>query len=491
MSVTSLFLWIVVALLIQLAVLALLMGWRYWKQLQSLKLSEPSSPVQNLSRIEPNSQPTSSPAHVVISAMPGSTANQASQPVVSHASWQGNRSFVVAQKSYEDVAESICSFYLKPLDGLPLPVFLPGQFLTFQLALPSLKKDNLVGQVQLDQAVRCYSLSDAHHPDYYRVSIKKCLAPANTDWPKGRVSHYFHEKVQVGDVLQVRAPSGQFYLSPNEGPVVLIAGGIGLTPLFSMLQHVSQQQAHREVWLFYGARQLSELMELKTLIHAAQKNPNLHLKIALSDVKAEQLYQDLQALSSEWGIALNDYFVPARVSLNLLRQTLPFKPFDFYICGPAAMMESLVPELEAWGVDSNKIHFEAFGPATVKRQTSTSLKGASQKMQSDSAIQSSSAISQSSQNAASATDTDTQLVRQTSGKQLQWQSFHTNMLDVLESHGIQVQSACRSGSCGTCQTRLISGQVEYENPPSYSPEQGTCLVCVGRPLAHSTVVLDL
>jgi ferredoxin len=83
------------------------------------------------------------------------------------------------------------------------------------------------------------------------------------------------------------------------------------------------------------------------------------------------------------------------------------------------------------------------------------------------------------------------VVCQKSGKELLWESHHLNMLELLESHGIAVNSACRSGNCGSCQTTLLSGEVEYENLPTYTPDAGTCLICVAKPKAYSSVVLDV
>jgi len=79
--------------------------------------------------------------------------------------WNGCRKFQVAKKIRE--CEDVFSFYLTPHDGRPLPQFKPGQYITFQLNLPGQGKP----------VIRCYSLSDSHRPDCYRVTIKKALPP--------------------------------------------------------------------------------------------------------------------------------------------------------------------------------------------------------------------------------------------------------------------------------------------------------------------------
>ena len=140
--------------------------------------------------------------------------------------WSGYRWFRVHRRELEDAKGEVCSFYLQPEDGGPLPTFKPGQFLTFKLELAHGGAESLV---------RCYSLSDAPQADHYRVSIKRVPSPVGSAHPPGRSSNHFHDQVQEGSRLQVRAPGGHFFLDAGTGPVVLIAGGIGITPMLSML----------------------------------------------------------------------------------------------------------------------------------------------------------------------------------------------------------------------------------------------------------------
>ncbi len=131
-------------------------------------------------------------------------------------SWKGWRKFVVVRKEYESPDQQICSFYLQPHDGKAIPGFDPGQFLTFQLDIPG----------QTKPVVRCYSLSDAPRPDGYRVSIKRVPPPRDKpEAPPGLSSNHFHDNVWVGDILDVKEPSGRFFLdTTNDDPVVLIGG---------------------------------------------------------------------------------------------------------------------------------------------------------------------------------------------------------------------------------------------------------------------------
>ena len=131
------------------------------------------------------------------------------------AAWSGFRKFRVAKKIMEK--GDCCSFYLEPHDGRELPAFLPGQYLTFKLKVPGQPKE----------VTRCYSLSDSPNPQYYRVTIKRVPPPPKSpELPPGVSSNHFNSNVNEGDILDVKAPSGNFHIDVEaQSPVVLIGGG--------------------------------------------------------------------------------------------------------------------------------------------------------------------------------------------------------------------------------------------------------------------------
>jgi len=170
-------------------------------------------------------------------------------PQKSEVAWAGWRDFRVAQRVFEDEARSQCSFYLRPVDGQPLPPFKPGQFLTFALDVAPRPSE---GPAALRTITRCYSLSDRPDPVHYRVTIKRvpALAP---EFAPGLSSNHFHDHVQVGDVLRVKAPAGHFFIDPDpDVPVVLIGGGIGITPMLTMAHRL--HTLGRDFRLHYLAR---------------------------------------------------------------------------------------------------------------------------------------------------------------------------------------------------------------------------------------------
>lgn len=415
MTALNLFLWILLGIAVQLA-LFLGLGFRkHWQNYRSLRDAD-----------LPLSTPGETPATAASAGL----------------GWSGYQSFTVSARVLEDDAAQVCSFYLTPQDGAPLPPFFPGQFLTFRLELP--KADG----TGVEHLVRCYSLSGKPHPGQYRVSIKRVPAPATGAHPPGRSSNFFHDHVPVGAVLQVRAPSGHFYLDAGVGPVVLIAGGIGITPLLSMLEWCVAQPGKREVWLFYGVRNGREAAFAPHLRELAKQRPNIHVNLCLSNPLAE----DQKGVNHEH---------QGRVDVALLRAALPLKPFHYYICGPGPMMETLVPALQEWGVPDSRIHYEAFGPATVNRSKVAS--------------------------SAAAPAPAVEVTFAKSGKRVLWNAGSGSLLEFAEAHGVAIDSGCRAGGCGTCQTVIRTGEVSYLQTPDHDPAPGSCLMCVCVPRTAVTL----
>ena len=352
--------------------------------------------------------------------------------------WSGFRKFRIDGKVLE--ADGICSFYLVPHDGRPLPPFYPGQYLTFRLPIPG----------QAREVTRCYSLSDSpDHTDYYRVTIKRIPPPPGQPAaPGGLVSGHFHDRLRVGDFLDIKAPGGHFHLDvEHRGPVVLVGGGIGITPVLSMLGHLAATQAGREAWLFYGVRNSSEHVMQDFLKEVAVEHRNLHVVVCYSD----PLPEDRQG---------EHYDFAERVSVELFKRVLKVNNFDFYICGPPPMMQSLTEGLAAWGVPEARVHFEAFGPASVKKAGQPA--------------------------APAAAVAGFQVTFTRSNRTLVWPGAGS-LLEFAEANGIQIDSGCRAGNCGTCATAVRDGQVDYLSAPGAEIEKGSCLACIAVPKSALSV----
>jgi ferredoxin-NADP reductase len=419
MNSLSLLLWIALGIGLQVALYLGIGFWRHWQEYQALQ-----------GRDQELNLPPPQPVALVEEA-----------PALA---WQGFRSFRVERKVFEDALQTVCSFHLAPEDGKPLPDFLPGQFLTFRFDVP-------VAQAGTEQIVRCYSLSDAPRAHGYRISVKRVMPPVGSGFSPGRSSAFLHDHVEVGSQLQVRAPGGHFHVDRGESPLVLIGGGIGITPMLSMVNWCLAEQPGREIWLFYGVRNSREMIMKSHLEGLAAAHPNFRLQACFSDPLPED-------------VAVRDYQHRSRIDVNVLRMQLPLNAYHFYICGPAPMMEGLVGALEDWGVPDARIHFEAFGPGSVKRRTAAS------------------AASRETGDQAGIAVTFAR-----SGRELLWQPARGTLLQFAEANGIAVNSGCRAGGCGSCQTTIQSGEVAYREAPDFDPEPGSCLLCVCTPKTNVTL----
>ncbi len=352
--------------------------------------------------------------------------------------WNGWRPFRVA--AIIDEAHDVKSFYFTPVDGRPLSPFAPGQYLTFRLG----------GGDQQSSWVRCYSLSDRPRQDYYRVTVKRIGPPAdNSDAPPGRGSSFFHQSVRTGDTVEVRAPAGTFLIDPRaDEPIVLLGAGIGVTPLVGMLEAIAHAGRPREVIALFGFRNGAEHPFKDRLASLVEANPNIRLHVSYSAPRdTDVLYRDF-----------NHH---GRLTLDRVRQVLPSNNYQFYVCGPGALMESLVPALWEWGVPESHVHFEAFGPASVKRVGACT--GGQEEIQCD--------------------------VRfERSNRTVAWDGSFASLLEFGEAAGVKMPSGCRAGSCGECMLAVRCGKTVSMKQPGITVPPGYCLACISTPA--ESIVLD-
>lgn len=353
--------------------------------------------------------------------------------------WNGFRKFTVARKVEE--CDDTYSFYLKPHNGRPLPAFKPGQYLTFEVQPPGLPKAQ----------IRCYSLSDGALTDeHYRVTIKRYI---RDDGKPGVVSTYFCDDVKEGDILNVKAPSGKFYLDVEvERPVVLISGGIGITPMLAMARVLTHLNDPREIYFFFGCRSGADHMFREEVIELQKKNPNMRLHICYSR-------------PSETDVKGEHYNHHSRVTIDLMKEVLPSSNYEYYLCGPGPFMDSLVAGLYEWGVPKKDVKFEAFGPATVKAGPKDGAAAPA-----DGAV---SAI-------------EVEFSR--SGKKVPWDPECANLHAFAEKNGIPIDYSCGAGSCGSCLVAIKKGNVNYDMEPGTEVDEGSCLTCICRPAGN--IVID-
>jgi len=268
------------------------------------------------------------------SIMAGHEQNLYERQIGKAGGWTGWRPFIVKEKVKE--SDEITSFYLYPADGGPVADFLPGQYISVRLFLPEL---NLLQPRQ-------YSISCAPNGTYYRISVKK---ETHAVHPDGMISNHLHYLTQVGDMIEVTAPSGNFVLAETERPVVFISGGVGQTPLMSMLETLVQKKTTR----------------LKTWIHGCKAESVHAFKNIITewtcnnDTLRSHFFYDMPA-AGEHNV------ISGWVELSHFDKTVLSPEADYYICGPAPFIKKHYEYLTAQGIGKEAIHFEEFGPASLQ-----------------------------------------------------------------------------------------------------------------------------
>lgn len=247
--------------------------------------------------------------------------------------WSGWRPFECLERRQE--SEDCISFTLVPTDGGELPQWKPGQFVSVRKFVPSLNV----------MQPRQYSICEAAGHRRLRICVKR--VDEKGDAPAGRVSNALHQSLNVGDVVDVSAPAGDFTLdAAGKRPAVFIAAGIGITPIAAMLEAQAAENPLREVTFVYST-QNSKRFPLRADVERA-----------LAGLKnSRRSYFFTKPLETDR--LGTDYDAAGRLDANGVRNLLVDQA-EYWICGPAAFIEMVVAALQACGVPSDRIHFEAF-----------------------------------------------------------------------------------------------------------------------------------
>ncbi|KAF0119443.1 MAG: Uncharacterized protein FD149_37 [Rhodospirillaceae bacterium] len=354
-------------------------------------------------------------------------------------SWEGWRKFRIDRKVRE--TEDICSFYLTAHDGKPIPSFLPGQHIAVSLDIPN----------QTAPVIRCYTLSEAPSAiqTHYRITVKR-VRPFALGQGIPSASNFLYDSLEEGATVDIRMPEGRFFLDVNDDrPVVMVGGGIGITPFISMLTALAHAPKRREAWLFYGVRNEAQEIMHEHLRRLAKSCDTLHV---------------LVCHSAPVGPPGTGYDYRGHVTIDMLRQTLPASNYLFYVCGPPPMMEAITSGLRAWGVPDKDIRIEAFTPDSIRAGDGGRRPGGQE---------------------------GARIVFNRSGKTLQWTGEQHSLLDLAEANGIILATGCRTGKCGACTTSVLRGSICHvdEPPATFDHEQKRCLVCIAVPNS-SELVLD-
>ena len=340
------------------------------------------------------------------------------------------RPFRVAR--IDDESSVVKSFWLEPSDGGGLSLFEAGQHLPVRLRIGS---DGAWRE-------RSYTLSVAPSDGAYRISIRR----------QGEFSAHLHDVVQVGDVIEAKAPRGSFTVDALEArPLVLLSAGVGITPMLAMLRHVVYEGVRkrriRPTYFIHGGRNEHERAFAAEVAQIAES--------ARGAVKVIQVLGEAGETARE-GV---DFHARGRVNARLLKSALPFDDFDFYLCGPGEFMQSLYDQLRDLRIPDDRIHAEAFGPSSLRRRIDRPAESA--------------LVPASAQSVA--------VVFADSAKEARWSPGGESLLELAERRGLNPPYSCRGGSCGSCATRIVEGAVTYASKPGAAHAPDQALVCCALP----------
>lgn len=249
--------------------------------------------------------------------------------------WNGWRDFTV--KSVTPESEIIHSFILVPTDGRGVVRHRPGQYLTFALDVPG------TGVLK-----RNYSISSAPNAQSYRISVKREMGSGSSP---GLASNWLHDHAGPGTVLKVAPPAGEFFLDEGHaGPVVLLSGGVGLTPMMSMLEAVAGSGSGRPTWYIHGAE--------NGRVHAMRDHSRT-LAAQAGNITLRTYYNAPDPADVQG----RDYDEQGFISMDWIAANTPTQEAAYYLCGPRPFLRAMVGGLAGRGVPLGNIHYEFFGPA--------------------------------------------------------------------------------------------------------------------------------
>lgn len=369
---------------------------------------------------------------------------------MSDASASRFRPFEVVAKVRESA--TITSFHLAPVEGQHWRPFEAGQYLTIRVP----------NRVSGGHALRNYTVSSSPREEgLYRITVKREASPASGT-PDGLSSCWLHDEVEPGSIVNIDGPRGAFKLdSESARPVVLLSGGVGLTPTVSMLK-VLATESDRPVWFIHACD--------SGAVHALEKEVEA-LSAVRSGIKAHYCYR----FPSDDDVRQARCHSTGFISRETIQSLLPLDDYDVYMCGPPPFMQAMYKLLLGLGVKKDNIAYEFFGPASL-------LSDGEQQ-----AVEAAAAVTPAAPPVANGDGL--RIVLEKSDRSFVWDGASESILTFLEAQGIEPEFSCRAGVCGSCTQGLVSGDVDYFEEPLDEVPPGRVLLCCSRP--KSSVVLDL
>lgn len=399
----------------------------------------------------PASPATGSPATAVPGAAgTGPASSTATAPVGSPRTglWKGQLRVAAIFRETPQVK----TFRLRDPQGGPIPFsFAPGQFLTYS------------AEIDGKRVRRSYTIaSSAAQTAYVETTIKR--------EEKGVFSEFMHDQISEGDLIDVIAPSGVFTFTGAESDsVVLIGGGVGITPLMAAIRYLADTAWMGEIYLVYGAKSTEEFIFRDELEHRQRKMRNLHVAATMA-----------RSAGTSWMGA------EGPIHREFLIQSVPdIARRRVHLCGPPGMMQAMKKLLADLRVPSEQVKTEAFGralgavppPGFTEVVEIGPVAGATVTAGTPSLD-------------ASAIGPATASLRFSKSNKVAPLPPDKSVLEVAESVGVPIDYSCRVGVCGVCKTKLLEGNVTMEVEEALTPEDkadGIILACQAKSIGNLVV----
>jgi ferredoxin-NADP reductase len=342
-----------------------------------------------------------------------------------------------------DETSSVKTYRLQDPQGGPIPfTFLPGQFMTYS--------------AEIDGKVvrRSYTIaSSAAQTAYVETTIKR--------EDGGIFSAHMHANIKEGDLLDVMGPSGAFTFTGKEAEsVVLIGGGVGITPLMAAIRYLFDTAWPGQIYLVYGSQTTEQFIFRDELEYLQRRMNNLHVAATMT-----------RAVGTSWMGS------EGQITADFLQRSVPeLAKRRVHLCGPPGMMEALKRTLLEIGVPPEQVKTEAFGPAlgAVPPPGRTIIESPVPKNAEEGAV----------------IGPATASIRFAKSGKLAPLPPDRSVLEVAESIGVPIDYSCRAGICGICKTRLLEGKVTMEVQDALTEEDkanGLILACQAKSIGNLTV----
>jgi ferredoxin-NADP reductase len=344
--------------------------------------------------------------------------------------WTGN---LRVSRIFQETPDVKTFRLMNPLGGVLPFSYLPGQFLT--VTVP----------VNGKPVKRSYTIaSSPTQHDYAEISVKHEGG--------GEVSGYMHTQVREGDLLESSAPSGSFIFTGRECKcILLIGGGVGITPLMSVLRYLTDRSWPGDIFLVYSCHTPRDIIFREELDYLQRRHPNLRVIVTVS-----------QSEGADWKGPTG------RITKELIAQSVPDLPSRYvHLCGPVPLMEAVKRMLAEIGIPQERVKTEAFGPALGKPELTRPPV----------ALQAGAQVALPTVNF-SLSDKSAPLPPD------------RVILDVADEIGVEIDNSCRVGTCGTCRVKLLSGQVAMAVEEGLEPgdkEKNIILACQAKSTGNVVV----